>query len=161
MHFYLHFLTLILQCHLEKRHRVIICHFLNINFHNAAEKERKCCILISLAPYFPPLRGNTCLPWPAQAGKGGKSSVIPHPPVIPHPSVIPCLTRNLDSRFHGNDRKMHGNDRKMHGNDTLSLLFRTLLSFRPRVRHGVTLLDTESGVWIPAPDQVEGMLSRE
>jgi len=25
------------------------------------------------------------------------------------------------------------------------------LSFRPRVRHGVTLLDAESGLWIPAP----------
>ena len=24
-----------------------------------------------------------------------------------------------------------------------------------------SVLDTESGVWIPAPDQVEGMLSRE
>jgi len=42
------------------------------------------------------------------------------------------------------------------GNDTLSLLFSTLLSFRPRigVRGDITfpchsVLDTESGLWIP------------
>jgi len=89
-----------------------ISYFLNINFHNATEKERKCCILISLAPYLPLSGGNI---------KGV------YPP-----------------------------------------LFRTLLSFRPRigVRGDITFpchsaLDAESGLWIPAPDQVEGMLSRE
>jgi len=110
MHFYLHFLTLILQCHLEKRHRVIICHFLNINFHNAAEKERKCCILISLAPYFPPSGGIPVCRGLHRQAKGGLFSVIPHPPVIPSP----CQAR---------------------GDITFPC-------------HSV--LDTESGVWIPA-----------
>jgi len=40
-------------------------------------------------------------------------------------------------------------DSRIRGNDTPFIEIATTLSFRPRVKHGVTLLDAESKVWNP------------
>ena len=72
--------------------------------------------------------------------------------VIPYPLVIPCLTRNLDSKvwipvFTGMTIEDSRNDNRNRRHNILSIITHSTLSFRPRVKHGVTLLDAESRLW--------------